>query len=145
MCRLRINKHREGANDGANSVRSANLPALHFGRCAAARRLAHRIVERQLQAEGARITHVPYARVRELASEYLSAHPELLDQATEIVRANPKLRAMAEVEERQRQRQLRKFAKSGVLDAPKKSGTDKPGLFSTTSAIFRAWCLLITY
>jgi hypothetical protein len=61
-----------------------------------ARRLARRIVERQLQAEGALIAHVPYPTIRDLASEYLSAHPELLDCAAEIVRTNPKLRKMAE-------------------------------------------------
>jgi hypothetical protein len=81
-----------------------------------ARRLARRIVERQLQAEGTLIPHVPYAKVRELASEYLAAHPELLDRATEIVRTHPKLNKMAEIEERERQRQERKLAKAGVLD-----------------------------
>lgn len=90
-----------------------------------ARRLARRIVERQLQAEGALIAHVPYAKVMEQASEYLATHPELLDQATQIVRTNPKLRAMAEVEERQRQRQERKLRKqlgrNGVLDRQSRS------------------------
>ena len=81
-----------------------------------ARRLARRIVERQLQAEGALIPHVPYEKVRELAQTYLEAHQELLDKATEIVGAHPKLRKMAEVEERQRERQQRKLAKAGVLD-----------------------------
>jgi hypothetical protein len=82
-----------------------------------ARRLARRIVERQLQAEGALIPHVPYTTVRELASEYLSAHPELLDQATKIVGTHPKLNKMAEIEDRERQRKQRKLAKA-VLDRP---------------------------
>jgi len=44
-----------------------------------AHRLARRTVERQLRDQG---VHLPnYAQVRALAREYLSAHPELLDQA----------------------------------------------------------------
>jgi hypothetical protein len=87
-----------------------------------ARRLARRIVERQLQAEGALIPHVPYAKVRELAQAYLETHPELLDEAAQIVRTHPKLSKMADIEERERQRQERKLRKQlgryGVLDRP---------------------------
>jgi len=54
--------------------------------------------------------------------EYLRNHPELLDQAAETVRNDPKLRKMAEVEERKRERQERKWRKAqsrnGVLDRP---------------------------
>jgi hypothetical protein len=117
-----------------------------------ARRLARRIVERQLQAEGALIPHVPYAKVRELAQAYLEAHQELLDRATEIVRTHPKLSKMAEVVERNRERQERKWRKqlgcNGVLDRPvcttdnARSGTEKTQLFSTTSAIFSGSRLL---
>jgi hypothetical protein len=84
-----------------------------------ARRLARRIVERRLQAKGYLVAHVPIAKVCELASEYLSAHPELLDQAAEIVRGDPKLRKMAETAERERERRERKLAKAGLLDRPR--------------------------
>ena len=67
-----------------------------------ARRLARRIIERQLQGQGAR--NVPYAQIGELACEYLSTHPELLDCAAEIVRKHPKLSKMAEIEDRERER-----------------------------------------
>ena len=47
------------------------------------------------------------------------AHPELLEQATQIVQGYPKLRKMDEIEERKRERQERKLRKSqgkwGVL------------------------------
>ena len=85
---------------------------------ALARHLARRAVESQLQAQGFLVVHVPYTQVRELAQAHLSAHPELLDQAAEIVRTDPKLRAMAEKEERQRQRNERKMRKGGVSDRP---------------------------
>src|SRR5262249_42648474 len=79
-----------------------------------ANRLARRIVERQLLDRGVRVTCFPYAQLRELTQEYLAANPKLLDQATEIVWSDPKLRKMAEVEQRQRERQWRKWQrKSG--------------------------------
>src|SRR5262249_57992780 len=78
-----------------------------------AHRLARRVIERQLQAQGLLVAHVSYAHISALARSYLAAHQELLDQATERVRRDPTLRAMAEREERERQRQWRK---SRVLD-----------------------------
>jgi len=85
--------------------------------------MARRIVERQLRSKGVRLTCFPYAQLRELAQEYLSAHTELLEQAAQIVRSDPKLRKMAEVEERKRERQERKLAKGGVLDHQSRSVT----------------------
>jgi hypothetical protein len=52
----------------------------------------------------------------EQARAYLEAHPELLDQAAEIVRTRPGYRVFVEREERERERQQRK---SRVVDAPK--------------------------
>ena len=96
------------------AMTSPTLPPRYPGVAhALARRLARRIVERRLQAEGAYISRMPITKVRELASEYLSAHPQLLDCAAEIVRTHPKLRMMAEVEERHRERQWRKLARAG--------------------------------
>ena len=90
---------------------------------ALARHLARRAVEKQLQAQGRLVPHVPYAEVSALMQAYQAAHQEeLLAQAMEAVRTNPRLRAMAEKEERQRQRQERKWRKqlgrNGVLDRP---------------------------
>src|SRR5262249_49100762 len=69
---------------------------------------ARRAVKEQLRAQGVRLTTYPYAQIVQQAREYLEKHPELLDQAADAVQMRPELRAMAEQEERQRQRQWRK-------------------------------------
>jgi hypothetical protein len=73
--------------------------------------MARRVIERQLQAQGIRRTR--YAEVMAQARAYLAEHQGLFDQATERVQRNPTLRAMAEREERGRERQWRK---SGVVE-----------------------------
>src|SRR6516225_750626 len=87
-----------------------------------AHRLARKAVERRMQANGVRLTCISPAQLRELTLAYLSAHPDLLDQATTLVQGNPKLRKMDEVEERRRERQERKWRKqlgrNDVLDRP---------------------------
>jgi hypothetical protein len=71
---------------------------------ALAHHLARRAVERRLRAQGLRVSHIPYADISAQARDYLAAHPELVDQAAETVRNNPKLRTLAEREERERAR-----------------------------------------
>jgi hypothetical protein len=67
---------------------------------ALAHHLARRIIERKLQGQGLRVSHIPYAHISEQAREYLALHPELLDQAAETVRNDPKLRTLAAQQER---------------------------------------------
>jgi len=65
---------------------------------AIARHLAIRAVEQRMRAEGLRVAYVPHAVIVEQARAYLAEHFELLEQAAEIVRTDPKFRAMAEKE-----------------------------------------------
>ena len=114
-----------------------------------AHRLARKAVERRMVGQGVRLHHLSPNSLRALTLAYLSAHPELLEQATQIVQGYPKLRKMDEIEERKRERQERKLRKSqgkwGVLDRSvcASGGTEMTQLFSTTSAIFRGSRLLI--
>jgi hypothetical protein len=70
-----------------------------------AHHLAKRAVEKELRAQGLRPVHIPYVRILALMQAYKAAHQEeLLAQAMERVSRDPKLRKMAEREERERQR-----------------------------------------
>jgi hypothetical protein len=80
-----------------------------------ANRLARRIVERQLQAQGFFVAHVPYTAVTEQAQAYLAAHPELLAQAVEY-------RPFVEREERERQRKERNAGLRCLVHRQRKSG-----------------------
>jgi hypothetical protein len=120
-----------------------------------ARYRAKKAVEAELRSQGIRLTLVPLRDITTQAMEYLRNHHELLDECAECVRNDPELRKMAEAEVRDRERKLRKWQKAqgkwGLLDRSKLSvsitgsangGTEKTQLFSATSAIFSAWCLL---
>jgi hypothetical protein len=48
-----------------------------------ARLAARNAVKQQLQAQGVRVSHVPYAQIIQRANDYLAAHPELYAQALE--------------------------------------------------------------
>jgi hypothetical protein len=85
---------------------------------AVANHLARRAVERQLQAQGIRLTTFPYAKVVAQARVYLAVHPELFNQAIERVRASPWHSMMAEREEREPERQRRKLARAGIVENP---------------------------
>jgi len=61
-----------------------------------------------IQASLALVSHIPYRDITARAMEYLREHPELLDQAMEVVHTHPWYRAMAERQERERERQARK-------------------------------------
>jgi hypothetical protein len=67
---------------------------------ARARHLAIKEVQRQLQAQGRRVSHIPYAAINAQAMEYLRDHPELLDQAAESVRNDSGYRTLAAQHER---------------------------------------------
>ena len=62
-----------------------------------ARHLARRAVERQPRAKGVRLTTFPHAELMAQAREYFDKHPELLDQAAETVRNDPKLRTLEQI------------------------------------------------
>jgi hypothetical protein len=86
---------------------------------ALAHHMARRAVERELRAQGLRVVHVPYAKILVMMQAYKAAHQEeLLAQAMERVSRDPKLRAMAEREERERERHWRKSVRNGVLEKP---------------------------
>jgi len=79
--------------------------------------MARRAVEKELRAQGLRPTHIPYVRILAMMDAYKDAHQEeLLAQAAALVQRNPKLRAMAEREEREREREFRKAHRSGGLE-----------------------------
>jgi hypothetical protein len=84
---------------------------------ALARYRARKAVESELRSQGLRVSYIPHRDIIAQAMEYLSNHPELLDQCAETVRNDPKLRKMAETEQRNRERQWRKWQRqSGLLD-----------------------------
>ena len=76
---------------------------------AVANHLARREIERQLQAQGIRLTTYRYAKVVALARVYFVEHEEeLFVLAMERVRKSPWHSMMAQREERERQREERK-------------------------------------
>ncbi len=63
---------------------------------------AIKAVERQIYAQGLRPSDTERQIITSAAKAYLRDHPELIEQAAETVRKVPKLRTLAEREERQR-------------------------------------------
>ena len=96
---------------------SPKLPPRYPGVAVAlAHLMARRAVEQQLRAQGLRVVQVPYVRILALMADYKAAHQEeLLVQAMERVSRSPTLRKMAEVEERERERQQRKARRNDPL------------------------------
>jgi hypothetical protein len=68
-----------------------------------ARYKARQAVERELQAQGVRV-NVGVRKIVRAANEYLRDHPELFEQAAEMIRDTPSLRKAAELEARRRAR-----------------------------------------
>jgi len=98
---------------------------------ALAHHMARRAVEAELRAQGLRPVYVPYVQKLALMEAYKANHlPALLARAAEFVARDPKLRKMAEIEERERKR--RSVSQSDLT----KVGIEKTQLSSTTSAIF---------
>jgi hypothetical protein len=56
-----------------------------------ARREAVKRVKADLQARGVRLSYVSPRDIRIVAQEYLTAHPELLAQAAELIQTTPAL------------------------------------------------------
>src|SRR5436190_11981616 len=86
-----------------NALAQVPLPPPRYSgvALALARYRARRIVEQRMRDQGVRVQYVSIAIIREQAQAYLEAHrQELLDQCAEIVQRDPKLRAMAEKEQR---------------------------------------------
>jgi hypothetical protein len=88
--RDRLTAARQGA-------RSMNATIMTLARLAATK-----AVKRELQAQGLKPVHIPRSIITTAASDYLRAHPELIEQAAETVRNVPQLRTLAEREERNR-------------------------------------------
>jgi hypothetical protein len=69
-----------------------------------ARLAAIKAVKREQQAQGQKPALIPCGVIKAAADVYLRAHPELIAQAAEKVRAVPACRKIAERHERARQR-----------------------------------------
>ena len=67
-----------------------------------ARLIAIKAVKRNMQAQGLKLAHVERQIIVSAAGKYLDEHPELPDRAAETVQSHPKLRTLAEREERRR-------------------------------------------
>jgi choline kinase len=66
-----------------------------------ARRAAIKAVQRQLQSQGRKWRDMDRRDLVMMANEYLAAHAELIAEAAETVRTNPKLRTLVERQARQ--------------------------------------------
>jgi hypothetical protein len=64
--------------------------------------LARKAIKAKWQAQGLRVQYIEAREITIAARTYLEEHPELIDQAAEIVRNHPKLRTLAEREARTR-------------------------------------------
>ena len=69
-----------------------------------ARHAARKAVTRELQAQYVKASYVPVRELVLAANAYLQEHPELFEQAAEMIRGDPSLRKSAELEERRRAR-----------------------------------------
>jgi hypothetical protein len=77
-----------------------------------ARQQAQRLIKEQWLAEGRKLQSTTLAELREAADAYLARHPECFRAAAEMIERSPRLRKIAEREERDRLRaQLRTSAK----------------------------------
>ena len=65
-----------------------------------ARLNARNIIKQDLHDRGIKLSTVYLRELTEAASRYLAAHPELLAEASEAVRNDPRLRTLAERQER---------------------------------------------
>jgi hypothetical protein len=72
-----------------------------------ARQAAMRAVKRKLVASGLKVRQFEQKAIVSAAEDYLSDHPELIEQAAETVRSHPKIRTLAEREARDRRRNRR--------------------------------------
>jgi hypothetical protein len=67
-----------------------------------ARYYAKQAVKADWRKQGLKPQYIEPYELAKAAKSYLSEHPELIEQAAETVRNHPKLRTLAEREERQR-------------------------------------------
>jgi hypothetical protein len=80
----------------------STLPHITAATITLARYYAKREVKREWRAQGIRIWDYEASDLAKAAKSYLSEHPVLIEQAAETVRNDPRLRTLAEREERQR-------------------------------------------
>jgi hypothetical protein len=76
-----------------------------------ARSSARRVVEQRMRDEGARLSLTPIQIIMQEADEYLKSHPELVQQAIDRVRNDPRFRTLAEKEARDRARKRKREMK----------------------------------
>ena len=69
-----------------------------------ARFLAKKAIKRQMQMQKVKLSHVRAAVINEAAREYLQEHPELIEEAIELIRTHPPMHAIAEQEQQRRAR-----------------------------------------
>jgi hypothetical protein len=80
----------------------STLPHITAHAIVLARYYAKREVQWRWRAQGIRIWDYEASNLAKAAKSYLSEHPELIEQAAETVRNDPRLRTLAEREQRQR-------------------------------------------
>jgi hypothetical protein len=61
---------------------------------------AKRIVTQDWRDQGRKLSEIEARDLTSFANSYLEAHPELIEQAAETVRNDPKLRTLVERQER---------------------------------------------
>jgi hypothetical protein len=81
---------------------SQTLPHITAATIIWAHWLAKREVKRLWHSQGLRWQYIEASDLARAAQSYLSEHPELIEQAAETVRNDPRLRTLAERQERQR-------------------------------------------
>jgi hypothetical protein len=74
---------------------------------AVARLAAIKAVKREIKARGERLAYFDQRDILTAARQYLSDHPELIEEAAETVRKVPQFRTLAEREARERRRNHR--------------------------------------
>jgi hypothetical protein len=72
-----------------------------------ARYAAINAVKQSIRDQGGKLSHFEHRVIVSAANDYLLGHPELIEEAAETVRKVPRLRTLAEGEERQRRRNRR--------------------------------------
>ena len=88
--------------EAKRSIQESTDQAQRMAIMTLATRAARKVVERQLRSTGRRLPDVDHKEIMTLANDYLAAHPaELIAEAAETVRTNPKLRTLVERQARQ--------------------------------------------
>jgi hypothetical protein len=109
--------------------------------------MAKKAVQEQLREEGINALYVKPRDINEKATVYLRDHPEVWKQAITMAHRIDEKEGKRKEKQRLRRAELRQLRNSRHVTYTDnaRAGTEKTQLFSTTSAIFSASCLLITF